>query len=192
MIQGRNGSDPGLRHDVVTDQVVVLVRDRCNHTVVQLLHRVGEVAGLTHRNVRLKMELVEQVDYGVDRGSRGVVELEVVHIVRGTTSLTIIILLRGHTQKGRVIHRERLHTKLIVHNHRPRRRQDRREDAVHFKVGVHVGDRRDHAAMGLLHWIGKPERPIDNKGQRPGVELISQEYLDVERRVVRNVGLEVV
>ena len=84
LIQRRDGSVEGLRHDVVADQEVVRMRDGRDHAVVGLLHRVGEVAGLKHLNVRLLMELVEQVYNGVDRGSRGVVELEVVQIVRDT------------------------------------------------------------------------------------------------------------
>ena len=86
----------------------------------------------------------------------------------------------------------RMGPELVVHLHIPRRHRYRREDEALFEVCVRVGDRRDRRRVGLLHWIGKPERPIDNIGCRTGVELVSQKHCDVEGRAVRPVGLEMV
>ena len=109
--------------------------------VVDLHHRISEVAGLQHWNTQLLMELVDQVHGGAHGRPRGVVDLEVVQ-----EGVAIDIdwrrpkrqFLSRHTQEDRVLHREGLEPKLVVHIHQPRCPRFRGQDFVHLEVRVRV------------------------------------------------------
>jgi hypothetical protein len=50
-----------LRPDIIADQEVFSVENGGDHAVMGLLRRVAEVARRTHEDVRLLMELVDQI-----------------------------------------------------------------------------------------------------------------------------------
>jgi len=138
------------------------------------------------------MELVEQIHNNVHRWGRGVVNLEMVHVMNVPNP----IFLGRHTQGDHILDREQLDPELIIDLDIPCYRRWPwywRQEEVPFQVRVRISDRGDHTPVSLLHRVTETEGPIDEPRVRLGVELIEQEYLiAIGHAICNNIELEVV